>query len=350
MRVSRMDALGLTDAIIFDVDGVLIDSRDSYDRAIEVTVSHFLSSIFGLKLNPTFPTQKLVETLRTTGQYNNDIDATAAILVSIVATLPSEEVKKCLHDRSERTVGLQETLDSEAFPTQVLSLLNAASHGFASFADEVKKEAPNSATSTRELLERLGYPGGPESSSLSRVFDEYYYGPELLKRLHGLDSVVGCKRGLIDFEKILVQAETLQLLSSLVPKGAIGIVSGRSRLGTEQTLGELMRFFQDGPTIFLEDHDPHINTKQPIPGKPSPESLLLAADHTRASRSIVYVGDSVEDLMMTNNANRALSKFTFCGVTSTADSPHRASALAERGADAILRSVNDLPFLLSSVR
>jgi phosphoglycolate phosphatase-like HAD superfamily hydrolase len=155
---------------------------------------------------------------------------------------------------------------------------------------------------------------------------------------------------LIDSEKILVAAETLQMLSSLVPKGAMGIVSGRSRLGTEQTLGELMRFFRDGPMVFLEDHDPHINTKQPIPGKPSPESLLLAADLTKASKSILYVGDSVEDLMMTDNANRTLAKFTFCGVTSAADSPNRAAALAERGADAILKSVNDLPFLLSSVR
>ena len=350
LRVSRMDALGLTDAVIFVVDGVLIDSRGSYDRAIEVTVSHFLSSILGLKLNPTFPTQQLVEFLRTTGHYNNDIDATAAILVSIVASLPSEEVKKSLHDQSKKVVGLQEAIDSEAFPAQVLSLSNTASHGFASFANENKAKVSNSATNIHGLLERLGYPGGPVSSSLSRVFDEYYYGPELIRQLYGLDPVVGCKRGLIDSEKVLVSAETLQLLSSLMPKGTIGIVSGRSRLGTEQTLGELLRFFQDGPMIFLEDLDPQINTKQPIPGKPSPESLLLAADHTKASKSILYVGDSVEDLMMTNNANRALAKFTFCGVTPLANSPHRTTALAELGADAILQSVNDLPFLLSSVR
>ena len=102
--------------------------------------------------------------------------------------------------------------------------------------------------------------------------------------------------------------------------------------------------------IFLEDHDPNINAKQPIPGKPSPESLLLAADQTRASKSILYVGDSVEDLMMINNANRVLPKFTFCGVTAVASVSVERSQLAELGADAILQSVNDLPFLLSSVR
>jgi len=320
LRVSSKAALGLTDAIIFDVDGVLIDSRGSYDRAIEVTVAHFLSNILGLTLNQSFPTQQLVEALRTTGQYNNDIDATAAILVSIVANLPSEQVKKCLQGDGRRIAGLQDTFDSETFHAQVLSLSNTTSQGFVSFTNELKEKIPDSATNIQELLKRLGYPGGPASSSLSRVFDEYYYGPELLMQLHGLDPVVGCERGLIDSEKVLISPRTLQQLSSLVPKGTIGIVSGRSRLGTEHTLGELMKFFEDGPMMFLEDHDANINAKQPIPGKPSPESLLLAADHVGTSKGILYVGDSVEDLMMTNNANRVRPKFTFCGITGAAPS------------------------------
>ena len=59
MRVSSMGALRLTDEVILDCDGVLIDSGDSYDRAIEMTVAYFLSSVFNLKLNPVFPTKKL---------------------------------------------------------------------------------------------------------------------------------------------------------------------------------------------------------------------------------------------------------------------------------------------------
>ena len=350
MHVSSMDALRLADAAIFDVDGVLIDSRASYDRAIEVTIAHFLSSIFGLKLNPMFPTQQLVEALRGTGQYNNDIDATAVILVCIVANLPSDRATKCLQSQGETVEGLQDTLDSEAFARRALSLSDMASQSLSSFVDEVKAGVPNSAPCIDGLLEGLAYPGGPASSPLSRVFDEYYYGPALLKQLHGLDPVIGCKTGLIDSEKVLVSTETLQSLSSLLPRGKMGIVSGRSRLGTEHTLGELMKFFEDGPMIFLEDHDAHINAKQPIPGKPSPESLLLAADNVGTSKSILYVGDSVEDLMMTNNANRVRPKFTFCGITGAAYSPRRASVLVELGADAILESVNDLPALWSSVR
>ena len=350
LRVSSVDAIRFTDTVLFDCDGVLIDSRDSYDQAIETTTAHFLSEIFGLRLNPSFPVQHLVELLRGTGQYNNDIDATAAILVSMTANLPSDRAMKCLETRGEAAGALQDALDAETFVISVLRLLELASDGFTAFVRAVKARIPNAAPCVDRLLERLAYPGGPASSALSKVFDEYYYGPVLLRQLHGLDPVVGCRTGLIDSEKVIVSTETLRSLSSLLSKGGMGIVSGRSRLGTEYTLGELVKFFQGGPMVFLEDHDPYLNSKQPIPGKPNPDSLLLAAEQAGTSKTILYVGDSAEDLMMTGNAKGVRSNLTFCGVTGIAYSPGRTSMLAEHGADAILQSVNDLPALLSSVR
>jgi phosphoglycolate phosphatase-like HAD superfamily hydrolase len=345
-----INSLRLTDAVVFDCDGVLVDTRDSYDRAIVVTVAYFLSSIFGLRLNPTFPIQQFVETLRGTGQYNNDIDAAATILVSIAANLPGDRAASCLQSLGETLGGLQETLDSEGFARRLSRLLEEASQGFNPFVKAIKAKFPNSARCVDALLERLGYPGGPASSLLSRVFDEYYYGPALLRQLHGIAPVVGCRTRLIDSEKVLVLPETLLSLSSLLPNGKIAIVSGRSRLGTEYTLGGLIKFFRGSPMIFLEDHDAKINARLPIPGKPNPESLLLAAEQMGASGTILYVGDSAEDLMMVSNAKSTLSNLAFCAVIGAAHGARRASMFAERGADAILESVNDLPALLSSLR
>jgi HAD superfamily phosphatase len=350
LRTSSINSLRFTDAVIFDCDGVLIDSRDSYDRAIDVTVAYFLSSIFGLKLNPTFPTQQLVETLRGTGQYNNDIDAAAAILVSIAANLPDDKAARCLQSRSETLGGLQETLDSEVFARRVSRLLEVASHRFNPFVEAIRAKFRNSTPCIDGLLERLAYPGGPASSLLRRVFNEYYYGPALLKQLHGITPIVGCRTGLIDSEKVLVSPETLGSLSSLLPKSRMAIVSGRSRLGTEYTLTGLMKFFQDSPMIFLEDHDASINARSPIPGKPNPESLLLAAEQTGASGTILYVGDSAEDLIMMSNAKSVRPNLAFCGIIGAAYGPRRASMFAESGADAVLESVNGLPALLSSLR
>ena len=140
---------------------------------------------------------------------------------------------KCLQDQSKRVVGLQEALESEAFAGRVLSLSRWHRRDSPHSSNAVKAEVPNSATSIDELLERLGYPGGPASSSLSRVFDEYYYGPELLKQLHGLDPVVGCKRGLIDSEKIIVSAETLQLVVLTCAERYDRYCFGQVTIGTE---------------------------------------------------------------------------------------------------------------------
>ena len=114
LQISSAKNLKSTDAVIFDCDGVLIDSRGSYDRAIEATVAYFVSRLLGLNANPARLTQQLVEALRETGQYNNDIDATAAILVSIVANLPCDVVTKCLQNEDGAAKGLQDTFNSEA--------------------------------------------------------------------------------------------------------------------------------------------------------------------------------------------------------------------------------------------
>lgn len=369
VRRSSLGRLRLTGAVLFDCDGVLIDSRGSYDRAIEMTVAYFLSRIFGLKMNSNFPIYQFIEKLRDTGQFNNDIDTTAVIMVSILASLPAHLIARwqessarlVLDDEShsmtdeslegckEIVQGLQEAFDSQALASRVLDLLEMASNGFTPFVGAVKARFPDSASHVDALLERLRYPGSPSSSLLSRVFNEYYYGPSLIGQLYGLAPVIGRRTGLIDAEKVIVSAETLRSLWSLISKDKIGIVSGRSRLGTEYTLGKLIRFFQEGPMVFLEDKEANLSARQPFRGKPSPEPLLDAADLV-GNAAILYVGDSVEDLLMTRKANLTHPNFAFCGVIGTARTTSRASMFAERGADAILESVNDLPALLSTIR
>lgn len=341
VRVASKARLRHIDAILFDCDGVLIDAHKSYDRAIGLTVSYFLSKIYGLKLGSKFPIDELIEALRATGQYNNDIDAAGAILVSVAASLPTDRTS---------TEEMRRALDSRTLQNKLLKLVETATQGFVPFASSVKAAYPNAIGSVERLLEELAYPGGPATSALSRAFNEFYYGPKLNKQLHGVDPIIGCKSGLLVAEKLLVTAKTLRSISSLLPRGRMGIVSGRSQLGTEQTLGELVTLFQNSPMIFLEDHDIYLGAKDPIRGKPHPEALLRAASLLGESKGILYVGDSMEDLMMVQNARLERRELTFCAVVGGAPSPTRASTFAERHADAILESANDLPNILASVR
>jgi phosphoglycolate phosphatase-like HAD superfamily hydrolase len=341
VRVASKAKLQRTDAILFDCDGVLVDPRESYGRAINATVSYFLSKIYGLKLGSKFPMHELIETLRATGQYNNDIDTTGAILVGIAATLPPEKTS---------IEQLQQALDSRKLQDRLLRLIKTATQGFVPFSSKAKAAYPYATASVERVLEELAYPGGPTSSLLSRVFNEFYYGRRLLEQLYGVDPVIGCKTGFLDAEKLLVTAEALQSISSLMPKGRIGIVSGRSKLGTEHTLGELARFFQDGPMIFLEDHDIFLGSGDPIEGKPHPQSLLRAVSLLGQCNGVLYAGDSMEDLMMVQKASSECAELTFCAVVGNASRTARSPMFAEGSADAILESVNDLPALLVSVR
>ncbi len=73
------------DAIIFDIDGVLIDVIDSYNQTIIKTIQYVLDSNFKIKMNLTsIPIDKIISKFRHTGGFNNDIDTTYSIILTIV--------------------------------------------------------------------------------------------------------------------------------------------------------------------------------------------------------------------------------------------------------------------------
>ena len=55
-----IDNLSEIDAIIFDVDGVLIDSRNSYDKTIQKTISYFASKYAEFKLPRSEIPEKII--------------------------------------------------------------------------------------------------------------------------------------------------------------------------------------------------------------------------------------------------------------------------------------------------
>ena len=74
---------GKYDAIIFDIDGVLIDVTNSYNQTIKKTIEYILSNNFNTSI-VNLPIDKLIAKFRFTGGFNNDIDTAYSIILTIL--------------------------------------------------------------------------------------------------------------------------------------------------------------------------------------------------------------------------------------------------------------------------
>src|SRR5438093_12729855 len=72
------------DCALFDVDGVLIDVRRSYNAAIKKTVEYMLKSITGRSFRNLVSDQIILK-FRASGGFNNDTDTTYAITLAMLA-------------------------------------------------------------------------------------------------------------------------------------------------------------------------------------------------------------------------------------------------------------------------
>jgi HAD superfamily phosphatase len=70
-------------AVLFDMDGVLVDVRNSYRKAIQETVRHFT----GKKASPN-----QIQQLKERGGYNNDWDLTEALIEEKNQAIPKQAV------------------------------------------------------------------------------------------------------------------------------------------------------------------------------------------------------------------------------------------------------------------
>src|SRR5215216_5943330 len=82
----RTDNL-MYDCVLFDIDGVLVDIRKSYNAAIKETVEYVLKFITGSSFR-TLVTDQIILKFRQSGGFNNDTDTSYAIILAILANPP----------------------------------------------------------------------------------------------------------------------------------------------------------------------------------------------------------------------------------------------------------------------
>ncbi|TLX84514.1 MAG: phosphatase [Thaumarchaeota archaeon] len=312
---TRLDKIRKLDAIIFDCDGVLIDVSNSYDLAIKKTTEFVIKKMASMNKS-SLVTTKMIDDFKATGGFNDEVDLTYALILSVVA---ADKMNEQFHE----------------FIFEVIK--NADQTGIKSverFLDALK-------VNISDIREKLAYPGQRFENPLSSIFDEIFYGAELYTQLYRRKPEFFNGPGLIENDVVLLNDELIDELQKRFDK-KIAIVTGRSLLSSKYSLKKLFDEFDVKNSRFLEDEPRKM-------AKPNPESLISSIRGMDA-RCTMFVGDSTEDYIMARKTDEFGKATIFCGVYGTSkDSEAKLALFETKNADIIVKSINLIPKTLNLV-
>jgi HAD superfamily phosphatase len=304
------------DCVLFDIDGVLVDIRKSYNAAIKKTVEYMLKFITGRSFQ-NLVTDQIILKFRQSGGFNNDTDTSYAITLAILANPPKNisQGRKFLAKVAE----------------------NADESGY------ISVEKFLAIYDINKWKKVLTYPAPVKDSMLARVFDEIFYGPKLFRKQDHLEPKYWTTgRPLIKNDRLAVSAKTMKKLNKMF-KGNLAIVSGRSKLAAEYSLKPIIKYFNTNACVFLEDEKRKY-------AKPHPYAIKHAMKVMNA-RTAVYAGDSAEDLLMARHVEKEMCvKIAFVGIYGNSPEPDKTiDRFKHESVETIIKSVNQLPNIINKV-
>ena len=263
------------DAVIFDIDNVLIDTRRSYLDAIRWTVEIYLTSgtvpLFThtrKSRRPQFLSPRDVHPFKLLGGFNDDWDCCYGILVYLLN----------LSVRSRSLARLKEAMNIEGFVNKT-------------------KTRP---LGVRGIVKMLGRPGAVTIEKIGRIFQEVYLGTDLFPLVERKEPEYWTRRGLIHREKLIFRRSTLRKLTRLGVN--LGIATGRPRY---EALYALKRFgvlgYFDALTTIDDVKKAEHELKQSL-RKPHPYSVLETAKKIGRDRRFLYLGDLPDDILAARSA------------------------------------------------
>jgi len=302
------------DSIIFDCDGVLIDVTESYDVTINKTISYVLKEIADITIDTPLTNEILLK-FKSTGGFNDEIDITYAGILCFIAA------KKLNKNPTELILDV---------------LNNADDTGIAYIEDFLNKIDVGIA----DIKSRLGYPSTDKNDLIHATFDQLFFGPELYSKIFQKKSKFS-EKGLIENDKVIVNSELIEALKKKF-NDKIAIVTGRGFSAISSSLKEILNQFNVENSVFLEDESRDL-------AKPNPQSLIRAMKGLD-SKNCLYVGDSMEDIILTQKTSELGFQATFCGIYGTSKLPEmKKNMFAKKNASLVLESINSLPKALNLV-
>jgi hypothetical protein len=361
---------------------VLVDIRESYNRAIAKTVSYVLKALTNSEIPERLVSDEVIYLFRKTGGFNNDWDTVYGTLMFILCSLPDDYrdvLKKLItkietqQDPFERLTLVRNGtkielkkgfLNEGLFEKTVRNLKEFAklldTSGIASVDNVLAERASLSGDFNAfysALSNFLYFPAEVGKSIIATAQEEFFCGAKLFKQTFGIEPAFNNGSGMIENEKIIVQSAILKKLTLLLGGRKLGIASGSWSKPAKYVLGDLIKQFDPRALIFLENAEEAERKLSKEKGllvnlrKPNPYSLLKVAEGIGEPNLVLYVGDSMEDALMAEEASKTGKKFVFAGVYgySGLDNVVRDGFLESR-CDIVIPSVNDLPSILEAIR
>jgi len=299
------------DSIIFDCDGVLIDVTNSYDTTINKTISYVLKEIADITVDTPLTNEILLK-FKSTGGFNDEIDITYSGILCFIAA------KKLNKDPAELILDV---------------LNNADDTGIAYIEDFLNKIDVDIA----DIKSRLGYPSTDKNDLIHATFDQLFFGPELYSKIFQKESKFS-EKGFIENDNVIVNSELIEALKKRF-NSKIAIVTGRGFNAISSSLKEILNQFNIENSVFLEDESRDL-------AKPNPQSLIRAMNGLN-SKNCLYVGDSMEDMILAQKASELGFHATFCGIYGSGKLPEMKKKLfTEHEVPLIVESINQLPDIL----
>jgi phosphoglycolate phosphatase-like HAD superfamily hydrolase len=380
-------ALSDTTKIIFDFDGVLVYTSQSYRQTIRRVVDYYFLEILGLEgERGKLATLGDVQKFKDTGLYNNDWNLTYAIITYYLALLMRKlQKRRILQDFTKRFNDIQfsevgsflKTLgEIGAFlrryginATELVDMKNDSYTRTESLLTRIRLENQSSLEAALEpilpqdgdkqlILIRKMVPYNLEKPDLlKRLFEELYLGVKLFSKFHGVPSIFKFDESFLEKEKIIPTKKTLDKLRLRFGKFAIYSEKPGDQGMYLLKKNNLKEYFDENGCIFQEDlfeseNIPRGAAESVQLGKPNPTFFIEMVEKLAGkSRKVAYVGDGIADALLVENARlQGLSNLLFFGVLCSSQYPDQLfSPYIEHGADAVMTDVNDIPHLYASL-
>lgn len=303
--------LSSIDGIIFDVDGVLIDVRESIQLA-HGRVAEIYFGMLGWTDCEGMITPEDVDAFKLARGFNSDWDlATAWVLLYLLKSVRYSSTKGSELRSKPPTI-----MDFTACVAKLGGGLENARKVLQKLASQEEWDVL-SAWSDRKLLEK--------------VFQETYSG-DLCPEVYGYKATIVEGLGLIHRDRCILNKQ-------LVPNGLkLGIATGRT-LGETITGLRLMGLSDLFPPAVLVTEDDHL-------WKPNPEVLRLAVERT-GCKLPMYVGDTPDDLATVRNYKDLGYEIASCAVLTGLSDPNLREVFISQRADMVADNVNAALLALS---